>query len=82
MSSKNKAWFLELLGENSVWMTSPDIDMDLSKAPRVSKDMTVKELTREITARLPLLKGLSSKTKDDLVKLLGDGSIFTTYNHA
>jgi hypothetical protein len=79
VSSKPKPWYLAELGDGSIRTTSPDIaSIDLSGCPLVSKSMTVAQLLHELLARLPSMKGLSNKSKDDLLKLAGVGSIWTT----
>jgi hypothetical protein len=79
VSGKPKTWFLGELGDGSIWTTSSDISSHiLSDSPRVSKGMTVAQLQHELLARSPSVKGISSKSKDELVKLAGVGSIWTT----
>jgi hypothetical protein len=82
-SNKSKTWFLSQLGEYSIWTTAPSVKLDVSKLPVVSSNMTVAQMTHELMTRYSLsgaapIKGLSSKSKDGLLKLLGDGSIWTT----
>ena len=87
-SNKSKSWFLEALGEHSIWMTSPDLPKNniVSKQPRVSTSLTIAQLTHELMSRRSssatsagiATKGLSSKSKTDLLKLVGAGSIWTT----
>lgn len=81
ISNKSKTWFLDELGEDSVWTTSPDISRDLSNVSLVSKNnMTVAQLQHELMTRSPSThnKGMSNKSKADLVKLAGVGSIWMT----
>jgi hypothetical protein len=80
-SGKPKQWFLSLLGENSVWTTNPDIKISLEHARLVSKDLTVKQLVHEIMTRMPDTKGLSKKTKQELMTLAVEGSIWMTHDH-
>lgn len=80
-SSKPKAWFISLLGENSIWTTSADLPISIKYARQVSKDLTVQELKHEIMTRLPNTKGLSKKTKAELLQLTGEGSIWITHDH-
>jgi hypothetical protein len=85
-SNKSKPWFLEQLGEKSIWTTAPHvINQDLSGLPTVTANLTVAQLTHELMSRAAtsptspsLTKGLSTKTKADLLKLVGLGSIWTT----
>ena len=81
ISSKPKPWLLSQLGENSIWTTSPEISIDLSKAPRVSKSMTVAQLVHELLTRTPTMTGLSSKKKEELLSVAGVGSIWMTGEH-
>jgi len=80
ISNKSKTWFLDELGEDSIWTTSPYISRDLSNASLVSKTMTVAQLQHELMTRSPSThnKGMSNKSKADLVKLAGLGSIWMT----
>jgi Domain of unknown function (DUF5710) len=79
-SSKPKSWFLELLGEHSIWSTSPEATQhDLSALPVVSSKSTIAQPTHEVMSRFPQPpKGMSTKTKTDLLKMLGMGSVLTT----
>ncbi|CAB9510019.1 Domain of unknown function (DUF1738) [Seminavis robusta] len=82
-SNKPKAWFVEQLGEHSIWSTSPQAtEQDLSNLTLVSSSQTIAQLTHEIMARHQqaglVAKGLSGKNKQDLLKMLGVGSILTT----
>lgn len=80
ISHKKKAWFLQELGEGSIWTCSPYMpkNIDLSKAPRVTKSMTRAQLMEERLARWPdNSKGLSNKSKDELLQLLGCNSIWS-----
>lgn len=77
-SSKPKSWFLSMLGVNSIWSTNPAFVNKLASAPRISKKMTVSQLVNEVTARAPAIQSLGRKSKDELIQLLGDGSIWTT----
>lgn len=78
ISSKPKTWFLSQLGENSIWLTCPNLSVDLTNVPRVSKNMTVAQLVHELLTRTPSMTGLSSKKKEELLSLAGIGSIWTT----
>ncbi|CAJ1946591.1 unnamed protein product [Cylindrotheca closterium] len=79
LSSKSKSWFLSKLGENSVWTTSQDFSSQtLTNAPVVTDTLTKGQLMYEIMARMPGTKGLSSKSKDDLLTMVAVGSIWTT----
>lgn len=80
LSNKSKSWFLDQLGEESIWTTSPEISGStaLAAAPRVSKSLTVAQLVHELLTRNPSTKGLSNKSKDELLKRAGEGSIWTT----
>jgi Domain of unknown function (DUF5710) len=79
-SNKPKSWFLELLGEHSIWSTSPEAAQhDLSALPVVSSQSTIAQLTHEVLSRFPQPpKGMSSKNKTDLLKILGVGSVLIT----
>lgn len=83
LSTKSKTWLLSELGEGSICMTSPSVHgvIDFSQVPRVSGIMTISQLKHEILSRSPRRTGLSSRTKDDLLKIAGVGSLWTTgYN--
>ena len=92
LSSKPKAWFLETLGVGSIWITGAALVNDdnpqqaevLNQWPRISESgLTKSNLIHEIMARANyskeiVSKGLSSKAKNDLLKILGIGSIWET----
>lgn len=79
LSNKAKPWFLSQLGEQSIWMSSPDIvNVDLSSAPRIGKSLSKPQLMAELLSRLPHLKGLSNKSKGDLLAMAGIGSVWMT----
>jgi hypothetical protein len=82
ISNKSKTWFLDELGDGSIWTTSPDISYhNLSNVAFISNtNMTVAQLQHELMTRSPLThnKGMSNKSKADLVKLAGVGSIWMT----
>jgi len=75
MFNKPKSWFLTQLGEDSISTTAPDVSIDFSSIPRVSRSMTNPQLVHELMSRKPSRRGLSGKSKDDLLKLAGVGSI-------
>lgn len=82
-ANKAKAWFIEQLGEESIWATAPGVNtQDLYYLPKVSPSLTVDQLKHELMSRATgkpnLTKGLSTTTKPALLKLLGEGSIWST----
>lgn len=81
LSGKPKSWFVSKLGENSVWTTNEGMKQHtdkLIKAPLVTNSLTKGQLMHEIMTRTPGIKGLSSKSKDDLLSTVAVGSIWTT----
>jgi len=79
LSSKTKPWFLSKLGDNSVWTTSPSMNATtIANAPVVTNALTKGQLIHEIMTRMPEIKGLGSKSKDELLAAVGVGSIWTT----
>ena len=79
-SNKPKSWFLEKLGEGSIWSTSAEASaLGETNLPVVSPHLTTSQLTHEIMSRSAQHpKGLSSKSKAALLQLVGVGSIWTT----
>jgi len=78
LSNKTKDWFVQQLGDGSVWTTACR-DNDFSKIPRVSAKMTIFQLKTELLARQPhCTMGLSKKTKDWFLRELGMESVWMT----
>jgi len=84
LSNKTKTWFLEELGVGSIWTSvatnecSKQQQRQIEQQPRVSVNLTVAQLKEELQARDPNVKGLSNKSKPDLLKLLAIDSVWTT----
>lgn len=78
LSNKTKDWFVEQLGEGSIWTTAPGRTMDWTALSTISDQMTLAQLKEELLARQPTATGLSNKTKDWFMQRLGAGSIWMT----
>ena len=78
-SNKNKQWFLDQLGIGSVQVSSVSAKaLDLTAVPKISKALTVAQLSHELMDRNPSQSGLSGKSKAWFLEQLCVGSLWTT----
>jgi len=83
ISSKTKDWFLEQLGEGSVWESSPQakeiIDGDNKESlPTISSNLTIAQLSHELLERNPTQKSSSGKNKQWYLDKLRLGTLWIT----
>ena len=78
-SNKNKQWFLDQLGLGSMQISSIDAKAyDLQTVPKVSKSLTIAQLSHELMERNPNQTGLSGKCKAWFLERLCVGSLLVT----
>lgn len=79
ISNKNKHWFLDHLGVETVWTSAPSAkDVDSTSIPKVSSSMTIAQMSHEMLERNPTQSGMSGKNKVRYLERLGIGSILIT----
>jgi hypothetical protein len=83
-SHKTKGWYMETLGEGSIWTTSPGMSASMTTAiseqPRITSMINIARLTHELLSRRnsSAITGLSKKAKPELLQMLGEESIWAT----